>query len=176
MTDGNKKPSLNRWLGAANHHLGGGHRQVRWLTPPELVEALGEFDLDPCGAPGHVLAARTYLLENGEDGLRDPWEGRVWLNPPYGKDAAPFLSRLAEHGQGIALIFARTETGWFHEQVWEKASGILFLKGRVTFLDADKVPAKANSGAPSCLVAYGEEDAEILRQLPLPGQYVHLED
>lgn len=54
-------------------------RNDRWLTPPDIVEALGPFDLDPCGAPGHVLAGHTYLLENGDDGLRDPWNNYYFM-------------------------------------------------------------------------------------------------
>ena len=137
---------------------GNEQRQTRWLTPKHIPEALGRFDLDPCGAPGHELASRTYLLEKDEDGLSLPWSGRVWLNPPYGREAEPFLRKLADHGRGTALIFARTETKMFHELVWERADAVLFLFGRVTFLDANGVPARANSGAPSCLVAYGMED------------------
>ena len=54
-------------------------RNDRWLTPKYIVEALGPFDLDPCGAPGHVLAKNTYLLENGDDGLRDPWNNYYFM-------------------------------------------------------------------------------------------------
>lgn len=146
----------------------------RWLTPPHIVAALGEFDLDPCGAPNHVLAAHTYLPENGDDGLRDPWFGRVWLNPPYGRQAEPFIERLAEHGNGTALIFARTDTQMFHRLVWERATAILFLEGRISFLDAKGVVAKANSGAPSCLIAYGEADALALASSELRGAFVRL--
>jgi len=156
-----------------DHHPAAG-RETRWLTPPHIVEALGEFDLDPCGAPGHILARRTYLLEVGDDGLRDPWEGRVWLNPPYGREAEPFLRRLAEHDEGTALVFARTETRVFHELVWEKATAILFLKGRLSFLDASGTVASANAGAPSCLIAYGEDDATALKESGLPGHLVTL--
>src|SRR5690606_6963873 len=60
-------------------------RNDRWLTPLSVIESLGEFDLDPCGAPGHQTARRVYLLEDGDDGMSDPWFGRVWLNPPYGR-------------------------------------------------------------------------------------------
>lgn len=137
-------------------------RQTRWLTPKPLVDALGTFDLDPCGAPGHELARRTFLLERDEDGLVKKWKGRVWLNPPYGREAEPFLRRLVEHGRGTALIFARTETESFHRNVWDAAEAMLFLRGRVTFLDASGTPARANSGAPSVLVAYGERDAGAL--------------
>lgn len=160
-----------------NHHNGAdpAKRETRWLTPPHIVQALGVFDLDPCGAPGHELALKTYLLENGDDGLRDPWHGRVWLNPPYGREQVPFMERLANHGEGTALIFARTETRAFHQWVWPYATGLLFLEGRLNFLSADGVRAKANAGAPSVLVAYGELDAARLRASGIPGQYIQMQ-
>lgn len=164
----------NALLGGENGPKGGSQRTTRWLTPRPLVEALGAFDLDPCGAPGHELARRTYLPEDGQDGLREPWEGRVWLNPPYGREAEPFLARLADHGRGTALIFARTETRTFDEYVWGRATAVLFIRGRLVFLDADGVPATHNAGAPSCLVAYGEQDAEALAVSGIPGKLVYL--
>ena len=110
VKDGLAKPKLKGWLDG----LGGNEqRQTRWLTPRPLVEALGDFDLDPAGAPGWELAKRTFLLENGENGLELDWEGRVWLNPPYGNEAWPFLRKLAHHGRGTALIFAPTDTEIF---------------------------------------------------------------
>lgn len=164
----------NAWLGGENQDLGSKQREVRWLTPKPLVESLGSFDLDPCGAPNHALANRTYLLENGEDGLKLPWFGRVWLNPPYGKAQAPFLDRMVEHGNGVALVFARTETESFFKRVWGAADAILFLRSRISFLDAQGVKAKANAGAPSCLVAYGQHNVSSLYRSGLPGRVVKL--
>lgn len=156
-------------MGSHHSHNAG---TTTWLTPPHIIEALGEFDLDPCGAPGWVTAKRSIILP--EDGLTAAWEGRVWLNPPYGKEAWTWLDKLAEHGTGTALIFARTETAGFVEQVWEKATALLFLHGRLHFHYPDGTRAKANSGAPSVLVAYGDSDARALKNCQLSGTYVRL--
>jgi hypothetical protein len=106
-----------------------------WWTPPHVFEALGlEFDLDPCSPPGGVpwLPARRHYTRE-EDGLAQPWEGRVWINPPYGKEAGKWLLRLAEHGDGIALVFARTDVRWWHAAV-PSASAVCFIRGRLTFI------------------------------------------
>ena len=55
-----------------------------------------------------------------------------------------------------------------------KATGILFLAGRVTFLDPERKAAKANSGAPSCLVAFGWDDAYALYHSGIRGKYIDL--
>ena len=60
------------------------------------------------------------------------------------------------------------------ETVWNRATAVLFLHGRLHFHYADGTRAKANSGAPSVLVAYGEWDSLILRDCGLPGTYVDL--
>ena len=155
-----------------NHEHGNNGREKRWLTPPEIVDALGMFDLDPCGAPGHVLAGETYLPENGQDGLSLPWFGRVWLNPPYGDEAAPFINRLAEHGDGILLYFVRTDTKLFHDAIFGKADAALFLRGRLRFWDKDLVPSSSNANAASVLVAFGELNAQILKSCNIPGKFV----
>ncbi|SDT85680.1 DNA N-6-adenine-methyltransferase [Gordonia westfalica] len=144
-----------------------------WLTPPHVLDALGPFDLDPCAAPAEAnwtTARHHYRLP--DDGLTLPWEGRVWCNPPY-SNVWRWLDRLANHGTGTALIFARTETAGFQAQVWRRATAVLFLEGRLTFHHRDGSKAAANSGAPSCLVAYGTDDAGRLLDSGLPGAFVH---
>lgn len=161
----------------ASHQIpAGGARNStdEWLTPPALVAALGHFDLDPC-SPGDRrpwdTAAKHYSIE--DDGLRQEWSGRVWLNPPY-SDMRRWLVRLAEHNHGTALIFARTETALWFDHIWPKASGVLFLRGRLSFHYVNGKRAKANSGAPSALIAYGAQDAATLAAIPVPGHYVPL--
>lgn len=144
--------------------IGGHTRPYRgisneWFTPPEIIEALGPFDDDPC-QPGQT------------NGLERPWRGRVWLNPPYGPDTGQWLRKLADHGNGIAIIFARTETQMFFREVWERAHGLLFLRGRLHFHKADGTRAKANAGGPSVLIAYGFPNARALRESKLAGSYV----
>ena len=145
----------------------------RWLTPKHIVEALGQFDLDPCGAPGHSLAPVTYQLDDGENGLELEWFGRVWLNPPYGKESPPFLKKMSEHKNGIAFIFARTETKAFFEYVWNSATAVLFLKGRVKFLNADYAVTGA-ANAPSVLIAYSDADADVLASCSIAGHFIRL--
>lgn len=144
-----------------------------WLTPPEIINDLGPFDLDPCGFIGWPTARISYVLP--VDGLAEDWFGQVWLNPPYGSEAWTWLNRLAEHGDGIALIFARTETAGFVREVWGKATAVRFLHGRLHFHRPDGTRAPANSGAPSVLVAYGNEAARRLQRSTLPGTYLRLQ-
>ncbi|QNJ57111.1 DNA methyltransferase [Gordonia phage Rabbitrun] len=167
----------NGFTNSHNPSKGGGQRETRWLTPREIVEPLGEFDLDPAGAPGHQLAAFTFMPENGLDGLEEDWlRFRVWLNPPYGKELVPFMRKMAEHNYGTALVFARTETEWFRNYVWGAATALLFLSNRLHFLEPDGTRAKHNAGAPSVLVAYGAEDAQMLAESGLDGFYVRIRE
>jgi hypothetical protein len=139
----------------------GGHQSARmgsdeWLTPPHILKALGPFDLDPCAPIVRPwdTAAKHYTVE--DDGLAQTWVGRVWLNPPYGQQTEAWMQRLAEHGNGIALIFARTETSIFFPWVWGRAKAVFFLRRRLHFHNVRGERAKANAGGPSALVAYGD--------------------
>lgn len=156
----------------------GGHHSAamlkdEWLTPPEILQELGPFDLDPCAPINRPwdTAVKHYTIY--DNGLSQPWHGRVWCNPPYGLEAARWLDRLADHGNGIALIFARTETKMFFDHVWRRADAVLFIEGRLHFHHVDGSRAKGNSGAPSCLIAHGEENALRLKDCGL-GAFVRL--
>lgn len=93
-----------------------------WTTPPDViaavVEVLGEIDLDPASDPARsVPARRHFTLE--DNGLAQPWPGRVFLNPPYGHMlpdwVEAFASRheTAELSESLLLVPSRTDTGWF---------------------------------------------------------------
>lgn len=153
-------------------HQSANMKKDEWLTPPDLLAALGPFDLDPCAPINRPwdMAQRHYTIE--DDGLQQPWHGFVWCNPPYGKHTGPWLSKLAEHRDGIALIFARTETEDFVSQVWHRADAVMFLHGRLYFHHVDGSRASANGGAPSCLIAYGQRAVDRLSASGLTGTIV----
>lgn len=149
-------------MSLSSHQKNGGHDE--WLTPPEIVKALGVFDLDPCSPVVRPwdTAAQHYSREH--DGLAQPWQGRVWLNPPFGREAVQWLRKLVSHGDGIALLPARTETAMFYECIWNVADAVCFMKGRPHFHYVDGRRAAANSGAPICLIAYGGANALALNR------------
>jgi hypothetical protein len=155
-------------------HQSAAMKNDEWLTPPEVHAFLGNFDLDPCAPIVRPWPTASEHFTVEDNGLSKQWTGRVWLNPPYGREAAVWLERVAAHGNGLALIFARTETDMFFRHVWNKAHAILFLRGRLHFHYVDGSRAKANSGAPSCLIAYGKNNVETLRACGLPGQLIEL--
>jgi len=150
--------------------------EEQWLTPPELIKSLGEFDLDPCSPEPEIRPWDTAAghFSKSDDGLKTPWFGRVWCNPPYGRETFKWMKKLAEHGNGIALIFARTETIGFHKEIWDKADAIFFFKGRINFYRITGERSKATANAASCLVVYGQSNIASVRDSGLKGKLVLL--
>jgi len=158
----------------------GGHQRAyrgqkdEWLTPPDLLKALGDFDLDPCAPVTRPWDIAKHHLTIENDGLLQEWHGKCFVNPPYGPETGKWLNKLAKHGNGIALTFARTETRMFFEFVWNLADSLLFIEGRLYFYSVDGKKAKSNSGGPSVLIAYGQDNCEILKKCGIPGKYIPL--
>lgn len=146
-------------------------RNDRWRTPLSIIHALGAFDLDPCGAPGHVTAATVWIPEEVGDGLSMPWEGRVWLNPPYGRTQGQWVRRLVEHGSGIALIPVATGTKLWQDVIFPHATAIHFWRHRINFIRED-APEAMTSPTESALLAFSEADAAALITSKLPGHAV----
>lgn len=144
-----------------------------WYTPPWIFEQLGiTFGLDPCHPAERIPwipAATTYSLP--QDGLALPWSGRVWCNPPYGKHTPAWLKKMHEHRNGIALVFARTDCKWAHDYIF-KADAILFLSGRVKFVDGLGATGGSGAGCGSMLAAWGDECVTALRRLSDKGKFI----
>lgn len=149
-----------------------GHQSARaksttWLTPPEWIEALGPFYLDPCCPEVMPWKTAYRCYTPSTNGLAQEWTGRVWLNPPFGQEWPAWVEKLADHGDGIALIAARTETEAFYRLVWGRADAICFVRGRPHFYDAEGNRAPFNSGAPMALIAYGARNVAALNEADL---------
>ena len=113
-----------------------------WYTPPEIISAVlnvfGDIDLDPCSPTlyGPVPAKKRFTQQ--EDGLKQQWSGRVYMNPPYGAATKDWIEKcLGEYDEGrapqaIILVAARTDTRWFNllnEFPWCAIEGRLAFSG-----------------------------------------------
>ena len=146
-----------------------------WITPKRIIDALGHFDTDPCCPANMPWRTADRMLTKQDDGTTAPWTGRVWLNPPYGKDSVPFLARMTRHdGGGIALLFARTNTKTWHELVFPFAHSILFMRGQIRFCRPDGSNGKFWAISPSALIAYSEFDTKILEGSGINGTLVKM--
>lgn len=115
-------------------------------------------------------ATSLYTIE--DDGLQQPWFGRVFCNPPY--DTAlivRFIRRCVEHRNAVALTFARTDTRLFHELIFPNADSILFIKGRLSFYHVTGEQG-GTAGAPSCLIAFNKENTAVLETCGIDGKLV----
>ena len=177
-----------RFAGIGGHHS---HKAgtVEWLTPPSIIAALGPFDLDPCAPARQPYPTAAAVYTRRDNGLLQDWgRRRVWLNPPYANgEIEKWLARMAEHDFGTALIFARTETDAFFRHVWESATALLFMRGRINFHVGEPFTdektgrrfelgdrAAGNAGAPTVLCAYGVHDADVLAACKIDGRFVPL--
>lgn len=120
-----------------------------WGTPDYLYEwakgLFGPFDTDPATSPDNPLnTSLWYTGEPGKDGLKRPWFGRVFLNPPYSKPR-PWLARAAseiENGNAelvFALLKYDTSTRWWNEVVAPSALWIHPIPQRVRYRGATQV-------------------------------------
>ena len=136
-----------------------------WYTPPEIFDALGlTFDLDPCSpGTGHWVPARQVYTKD-HDGLAQPWEGIVFMNPPFGgrNGHIPWLRRFLDHGNGVAIVRAYTSSSWFHD--WAiHAHTMLFPRGKTKFVRSDGSIGRA-PGHGIVLLGMGEVANKALHQ------------
>ena len=145
-----------------------------WLTPPHILRRLGPFDLDPCAPINRPWETAEYHYTIEDDGLKQPWFGRVFCNPPYDTTLiTQFIKRCAEHKNAIALTCARTDTRLFHDLICPNADSILFIKGRLSFYHASGEQG-GTAGAPSCLISFDAANTEILKKCGIEGKLVIL--
>jgi len=124
-----------------------------WSTPRWLFDKLNEqyhFNLDPC-ANSKNAKCEIYFDEQ-VDGLKQVWDGAIFMNPPYGREIGKWIKKAYESSLNgatvVCLLPSRTDTRWFHDYCVK--GRIEFLKGRLKFGDG-KNPAPF----PSMIVVFG---------------------
>jgi hypothetical protein len=127
-----------------------------YWTPKWLFDALGiEFDLDvacPPGGPPNTPAKAFYTQET--DGLRSPWWGNVWMNPPF-TNIPPWHARFIEHRHGICLVPTSKSKAFC--QLWDECDGMMRLPYNMKF-------DQGGIFMPTVLAAFGEENVEALQR------------
>jgi site-specific DNA-methyltransferase (adenine-specific) len=128
-----------------------------WPTTPEVFARLnrrfGPFHLDPAASPENAKAPRYFTVD--DDGLQQPWRGRVWLNPPYGKVIGRWLAKAVQSVQSgeaevvVCLLPARVDTKWWQDTVIPFADHVEFPRGRLRFGDG-----KYSAPFPSAVVVF----------------------
>ena len=110
-----------------------------WETPQDLFDKLNnefQFTLDVCATPENAKCDKFYTKE--QDGLKHPWKGTVWCNPPYGRGIGQWVRRAlfaSVSGSTVLMLLpARTDTKWFHDYIYKRNNvEIRFIRGRLKF-------------------------------------------
>jgi phage N-6-adenine-methyltransferase len=132
-------------------------RTDEWATPRNLFDRLNQefqFTLDPCATNENHKCDRWFTRE--EDGLLEDWAGRVFMNPPYGREIGFWVKKAYQETQRDAelvacLLPARTDTAWWHDYCMK--GEIRFLRGRLKFGDS-----KNSAPFPSAIVIFRKND------------------
>ena len=111
-----------------------------WATPQyffDKLNAIHNFTLDVCAIPENAKCDKFFTPEI--DGLKQDWHGSVFMNPPYGREIGKWVEKAySESRKGnckvVALLPARTDTKWFHDNIYMHYSvSVDLLKGRLKF-------------------------------------------
>jgi hypothetical protein len=114
-----------------------------WYTPQYIIDlvlkALDKIDIDPCSNPQKSTPAKIHYTQT-DNGLLFPWNGRIYMNPPYGREIDVWVEYLCSQWEigniteAIALTPARTDTQWFKRlRNFPKC----FVSGRLKFSGYD---------------------------------------
>ena len=140
-------------------------KSVEHYTPSNLVQAIQNFyngviDLDPCSNTDSPNVPACFHYNKSMNGLTLPWAGKVYVNPPYGRNIIDkwvekaVVEYQAQRAREILLLLpARTDTQWFKLL---NSYARLYFEGRLKFLASEN---KDNSAPfPSMLVYLGLQE------------------
>jgi phage N-6-adenine-methyltransferase len=126
-----------------------------WETPQALFDDLasifGGFTLDPCATKDNAKCRLFFTRE--DDGLSREWTGKVFMNPPYGREIGKWVKKAwlesLEGALVVCLLPARVDTRWWHD--YAAKGHVCFLKGRLRFGTATN-----SAPFPSAIVTFGK--------------------
>ena len=145
-----------------------------WETPQEVVDIIEKYRpirLDPCTTAGNPTGAFSFFTPDS-DGLSEDWGmdkgGLVYVNPPYGKAIGKWVAKAVEENtrrpyteaigaEIIMLIPARTDTAYWQYGIFESASAICFVRGRIKFKGA-----KSGAPFPSAFIYFGDREKDFV--------------
>lgn len=137
-----------------------------WETPKEFfngVNSIFNFTLDAAASHENRLCDQYFTEE--DNGLRQEWTGRVWCNPPYGREMWRWVKKgYTESFKGTLvcmLIPAYTDTGWFHSYILNRAKYVALIEGRLKFNLYGKPYSTARF--PNMLVIWAREFESMTR-------------
>lgn len=128
-----------------------------YWTPPEVFDAMGlTFDLDVCAPPGGIpwIPAAHYYTQ-ADDGLAQPWHGRVWMNPPY-SDPTPWMRKWLAHGNGVCLV--QISKGRWNYDLWCSDARMVMTPPAFRFIQGPIY-------MPTYYAALGDENIEAISRL-----------
>lgn len=136
-----------------------------YYTPAWVFDRMGiEFDVDVCSPPGGVdwVPAKRHFTQ-ADDGLAQPWTGRVWMNPPY-SNCAPWAERFIQHRDGVALVQS-SKSAWCG-RLFDTADGVVFM-GALPFVGQDihRATRAVSVFMPILAVAFGDKCVDAISRL-----------
>ena len=137
-------------------------------TPEWVYGRLGQIDLDPCAGIDTRIASVNWSIERGEDGLKRPWQGFVFCNPPFSQKEI-WAEKMVEHNDGVLLLPERGSAPWFGPLA-VKAGHYWVMGKKINFIGG---PSSNNLG--SVLFLFGAEAVAKVLISDLPGHLVKVE-
>jgi len=145
-------------------------RDQESFTPAQYIKAarevMGSIDLDPASneKAQEVVKAKVYYTKE-DDGLDKPWDGNIFLNPPYSHPEVKYfvdklLAELKPGQQAILLTNNNTDTNFFHDAV-RQAAVVCFTKGRINFLKPDGSVSSPTNG--QVFYYFGDNKDDFIR-------------